>query len=70
MTKLEKLKQELAEANKKWAEWEEEEKTARGKHALGFNALGEDISYIKNEIEALEKKLRLRSVYPTDRLQE
>lgn len=58
---IEKLKKELVEANKRWQKWEEEEKTEPGKHALGLNSLGQEISDIEQEIKKLENNDR-----PTD----
>jgi len=55
---LEELKAELAKAEAQWREWEEEEEALGqpGKHALGFNALSEEISDLQQEIEALENQ--------------
>jgi len=53
---LQELKKELEHANNRWQQWEEEEKTEPGKHTLGFNSLGEEISDIEQEIEQLKKK--------------
>jgi hypothetical protein len=55
MKSLQELKKELEEANNLWKQWELEEKSEPGKHALDFNGLGEEISVIKEEIKALEK---------------
>lgn len=58
MTSLQDLKKELQESNNLWKQWELEEKSEPGKHALGFNALGQDISVIEREIKALENAAR------------